>query len=147
MIGSLIPPAKGGGTKRTVDVRTAVNGVMYILSTGCQWAALPKDLLMGALFGLLEIELDGGFWRCAADERIAFGWRVQRLWRVGEFAFDQATLAVVADPRSAGPTHGNGAGFRQFEQAAEAGVPWHSKAASQERHHGAAARRTVRTMR
>jgi transposase len=21
-----------------------VNGVMYILSTGCQWAALPKDL-------------------------------------------------------------------------------------------------------
>ena len=21
-----------------------VNGIMYILSTGCQWAALPKDL-------------------------------------------------------------------------------------------------------
>jgi transposase len=27
-----------------VDVRVVVNGVMYILSTGCQWAALPKDL-------------------------------------------------------------------------------------------------------
>jgi transposase len=25
-------------------VRAVVNGVMYILSTGCQWAALPKDL-------------------------------------------------------------------------------------------------------
>ena len=24
--------------------RDIVNGVMYMLSTGCQWAALPKDL-------------------------------------------------------------------------------------------------------
>jgi transposase len=38
------PPAKPGGNKRTVEVRAVVNGVMYILSTGCQWAALPKDL-------------------------------------------------------------------------------------------------------
>ena len=29
---------------RTVDVREVVNGLMYILSTGCQWRALPKDL-------------------------------------------------------------------------------------------------------
>jgi len=44
VLGPLIPPAKKGGNKRTVDVREIVNGVMYILSTGCQWAALPKDL-------------------------------------------------------------------------------------------------------
>jgi transposase len=44
LIGPLIPPAKRGGNKRTVDVRAVVNGVMYVLSTGCQWAALPKDL-------------------------------------------------------------------------------------------------------
>ena len=44
LIGPLIPPAKRGGNKRTVDERDVVNGVMYILSTGCQWAALPKDL-------------------------------------------------------------------------------------------------------
>ena len=44
LIGPLIPPAKKGGNKRTVDVRAVINGVMYILSTGCQWAALPKDL-------------------------------------------------------------------------------------------------------
>ncbi len=25
-------------------MRAVVNGVMYVLSTGCQWAALPKDL-------------------------------------------------------------------------------------------------------
>jgi transposase len=40
----LIPAAKRGGNKRTVDVREVVNGLMFILSTGCQWAALPKDL-------------------------------------------------------------------------------------------------------
>jgi len=44
LIGPLIPPAKRGGNKRTVDVRAVVNGLLYILSTGCQWAALPKDL-------------------------------------------------------------------------------------------------------
>jgi transposase len=40
----LIPPAKRGGNKRTVNVREVVNGLMYILSTGCQWRAMPKDL-------------------------------------------------------------------------------------------------------
>lgn len=40
----LIPPAKRGGRKREVDVREVLNGVLYILSAGCQWRALPKDL-------------------------------------------------------------------------------------------------------
>lgn len=40
----LIPPAKRGGRKRTVNVREVLNGIMYVLSTGCQWAYLPKDL-------------------------------------------------------------------------------------------------------
>jgi transposase len=44
LIKRLIPPAKRGGNKRTVNVREVVNGLMYILSTGCQWAAIPKDL-------------------------------------------------------------------------------------------------------
>ena len=40
----LIPPAKPGGNKRTVNLREIANGLMYILSTGCQWRAIPKDL-------------------------------------------------------------------------------------------------------
>ena len=39
-----IPRAKRGGNKRTVDVREVMNGLMYVLSTGCQWRAIPKDL-------------------------------------------------------------------------------------------------------
>jgi transposase len=44
LIGPLIPPAKRGGGKRKVDMRQVVNGLMYVLSTGCQWRAIPKDL-------------------------------------------------------------------------------------------------------
>ena len=40
----LIPPGKSGGGKRTVIMREVVNGLMYVLSTGCQWRAIPKDL-------------------------------------------------------------------------------------------------------
>ena len=44
IVAPLIPPAKRGGNKRTIDERAVVDGVMCVLSTGCQWAALPKDL-------------------------------------------------------------------------------------------------------
>ena len=44
LIEPLIAPAKRGGRKREVNVREAMNGVMYVLSTGCQWRAIPKDL-------------------------------------------------------------------------------------------------------
>jgi transposase len=44
LIEPLIPPGKHGGDKRTVVMREVVNGLMYVLSTGCQWRAIPKDL-------------------------------------------------------------------------------------------------------
>ena len=40
----LLPPAKRGGAKRTVNLREVVNGLLYVLSTGCQWRAIPQDL-------------------------------------------------------------------------------------------------------
>ena len=44
LVEPLIPPCKPGGDKRTVNMREIVNGLMYVLSTGCQWRAIPKDL-------------------------------------------------------------------------------------------------------
>ena len=44
LVAPLIRPAKRGGRPRTVDVREVLNAIFYVLSTGCQWAALPKDL-------------------------------------------------------------------------------------------------------
>src|SRR5262245_21947227 len=39
-----IPPAKRGGRPRDANVREVLNAIFYVLSTGCQWQALPKDL-------------------------------------------------------------------------------------------------------
>ena len=44
LVEPLIPPAKRGGDKRTVNIREVVNALLYVLSTGCQWRAIPKDL-------------------------------------------------------------------------------------------------------
>lgn len=38
-----IPPAKRGGRKRTAKMREVLQGVLYVLETGCQWRHLPKD--------------------------------------------------------------------------------------------------------
>src|SRR5580698_5453120 len=44
LIEPMIPPAKRGGRRREVNVREVLNAIFYVLSTGCQWQALPKDL-------------------------------------------------------------------------------------------------------
>jgi transposase len=44
LIAPLIPPAKRGGRRRSVDVRAIVNGLLDVMSTGCQWRYMPKDL-------------------------------------------------------------------------------------------------------
>jgi len=44
LVAPLIPPAKRGGRRREIDVREVLNAIFYVLSTGCQWKALPKDL-------------------------------------------------------------------------------------------------------
>jgi transposase len=44
LVGPPIPPAKRGGRQREVDVRELLDGILYVLATGCQRRALPKDL-------------------------------------------------------------------------------------------------------
>ncbi len=36
-----IPPARSGGNRRHVDERELVDGLMNILTAGCQWRAIP----------------------------------------------------------------------------------------------------------
>ena len=48
-IAPLIGPARSGGRRREVDVRNLVNGVMYVLSTGCQWRYIPRTFRPRAL--------------------------------------------------------------------------------------------------
>ena len=43
-IAPLLPPARRGGRKRTVNIRAVFDGLRYVLSTGGQGRALPKDV-------------------------------------------------------------------------------------------------------
>jgi putative transposase len=40
----LIPAAKPGGHPRTANMREVINGIVYVLRTGCGWEMLPHDL-------------------------------------------------------------------------------------------------------
>ena len=42
-IAPLIPPPKPGGRPREVDLREVVNGILYVVRTGCAWRQLPHD--------------------------------------------------------------------------------------------------------
>ena len=44
LVKPFIRPAKRGGRPRSVDVREVLNAIFYVLSTGCQWNAIPSDL-------------------------------------------------------------------------------------------------------
>jgi putative transposase len=39
----LIPKAKPGGRPRSVDMRQILNGIFYMLRSGCAWRLLPHD--------------------------------------------------------------------------------------------------------
>jgi transposase len=39
-----IPPAKPGGRPRKADMREILNGIFYVLRSGCTWRMIPHDL-------------------------------------------------------------------------------------------------------
>jgi putative transposase len=41
LIEPLIPPPKPGGRPRTTDMRRLLDGLFYVVRTGCQWRHLP----------------------------------------------------------------------------------------------------------
>ena len=43
----LLPAAKPGGRPRTVDLREVVQGILYVLRSGCAWRLVPHDLPPG----------------------------------------------------------------------------------------------------
>ena len=44
IIQPLIPAPKKGGRPRTVNMREILNGIFYVLKTGCSWEMIPNDL-------------------------------------------------------------------------------------------------------
>ena len=44
LVEPLIPPARHGGARRTVDLRKIAGAILHVPSTGCRWRAIPEDL-------------------------------------------------------------------------------------------------------
>ena len=76
LVEPMIPPGRHGGRKRSVNVREVLNGIFYVLWTGCQWKALPKDLRPRARCTIISNSGTGtarwsvfimcSTWRCAS---------------------------------------------------------------------------------
>ena len=44
IVETVLPPRRRVGRARTRDLPAIVNAILYVLATGCQWRALPRDL-------------------------------------------------------------------------------------------------------
>lgn len=64
LLAPLMPTPRRIGRPRTVDLRRVMNAILYVLASGCQWRALPKD-----------------FPPRSTVQYYFYNWRDQRLWR------------------------------------------------------------------
>jgi transposase len=94
LVEPMIPPARRGGRPRDVNVREVLNAIFYVLSTGCQWNALPKDLppKSTAHYYFMLWDWDGTL------ERIHHGLYVAAREQVGREA---SPTAAIIDSQSA----------------------------------------------
>src|SRR3954466_5406035 len=61
----LIPPAKPGGRPRSTDMRRLLDGLFYLVRTGCQWRHLPPPPAFPpwpTIYGYMRGFADAGVW-------------------------------------------------------------------------------------
>ena len=61
----LIPPAKPGGRPRTTNMRNLLDGLFYLVRTGCQWRHLPPPAAFPpwrTVYGYMRAFLRDGVW-------------------------------------------------------------------------------------
>jgi len=119
LVAPLIGPAKRGGRRREIDVREVLNAIFYVLSTGCQWKALPKDLppKSTAHYYFMLWDWDGTL------ERIHYALYVETREREGREA--SPTVAIIDSQSAKAAQKGAKASIRRASMRAR-----RSKAAS-----------------
>jgi transposase len=129
LVGPLIRPAKHGGRRRSVDEREVLNAIFYILATGCQWRALPKDFPpRSTVHGYLQLwDRDGTL------ARLHHALYVQAREQAGR---DASPSAAILDSQSAkGAEKGGRAPIRRAttrarRSRAASGTSWSTRSAS-----------------
>jgi putative transposase len=82
LIARLLPKPRRVGRPREVDLRVVLNAMLYILATGCQWRALPKD-----------------FPPFTTVQYYFYNWRDTQLWRrINRALVERARRAVGRKP-------------------------------------------------
>lgn len=78
LLSSVLPKPNRVGRPREVDLRAIVDAIFYILATGCQWRALPKD-----------------FPPFTTVQHYFYDWRDRRIWqRINRTLVERARLAA-----------------------------------------------------
>src|SRR5512142_3544615 len=65
LIEPLIPPPKPGGRPRTTDMRQLLDGLWYVIRTGCPWRHLPPPPACppwGTVYGDFRAFIEAGVW-------------------------------------------------------------------------------------
>jgi putative transposase len=65
LLAPLIPPAKPSGRPRTTDMRRLLDGLFYLVRTGCQWRHLPPPPAFPpwrTVYGYMRAFADAGVW-------------------------------------------------------------------------------------
>ncbi len=65
LLAPLIPPARPGGRPRTTDMRRLLDGLFYLVRTGCQWRHVPPPPAFPpwrTIYGYMRAFADAGVW-------------------------------------------------------------------------------------
>ena len=74
LLAPLIPPAKPGGRPRTTDMRRLLDGLFYVVRTGCQWRHLPPPPAFPpwpTVYGYFRAFLAAGVWESMCHHLVA----------------------------------------------------------------------------
>jgi putative transposase len=64
----LVPPARSGGRRRTINMREVINTIFYQQRSGCQWDLIPHDLLpKSTVYDDFARWRDDGTWQLMMD--------------------------------------------------------------------------------
>jgi transposase len=101
LIERLLPRAHRRGRPRRTNLRSVVEAVLYILSTGCQWRALPQEFPpYSTVQGYFYAWRDTGRWQRIVNVLV---WRARKRLRLAP----RPTAAVI-DSQSAPTTQAGG---------------------------------------
>jgi putative transposase len=101
LVEPLLPARCRWGRPRVADLRAVLDGLLYILATGCQWRALPRDFPpRSTVQGYFYRWRDDGVWQRLVDQLVM-------RTRIGSGRADMPSVGII-DSQSVATTQSGG---------------------------------------